>query len=624
MMNNIKYTGFTNDKGKRVINGTNGLVKFKLRLDKSEVLSEDEQLKVMNLFSDGIKEPNNIQGLLNIGETKYYSIFKDEIRVVVKSFIKYQEGFKNIEIEEQESENIERYILAGDTGSGKSYLLAGIISEVISKDKNENESRKIKEYINNILTGLGEKTISIYNFEIRSGDQNNIKFKYKLIPEERIKEIAEEIVGDAYDTIKGASEKNKNIKYIIKSEYLGNSFRFKRMIGKSNYDKVNSFLMNYFYKNENIMKNQYIENTSKNIIDIINEHKSERKTELEQYKNIKEMDSKEFIKILEIVSSKEKGSVIEDITFTITSKSVKNNFDITDSIGLNHGEGSKGIDNNKIRTLRMMNLIDQFPNHKIIFTLNSRNTGDPTLNLIDLMDKMGIITKVKFVVTQLDFTNEYNLEEYLEEKINDKLGEELVSKIEKNIVEGPINIDKLKLEKIDSIILENKINNDKFDIDELIAGTIEKTEKDIDNALENIHWNRMNALSRNESLGKDNYCSVEFIFSITNFFVANIFDRLDNDILINLFNVPSNISNKEFDKRKLKFKEKLTNTIRVYYISMSIHLLNKIYMLRWRSEYREYLELSMTKERVAKLENLVKNKNKNKDVLIEIFKLSLN
>ena len=125
--------------------------------------------------------------------------------------------------------------------------------------------------------------------------------------------------------------------------------------------------------------------------------------ELERYKNRENISIDEFKEVLKYISNKKNASFFREVEFKIYS-SLKREFEIIDSIGLNHGEGIKK-DVGLLREARLLNIISKYPSHKIIYILNCMTTTSATLKPIEFIEKMGALSKTIMVVTQLDREN---------------------------------------------------------------------------------------------------------------------------------------------------------------------------------------------------------------------------
>lgn len=618
MYGNIKFQGISTDKGKRIITGKVNEERVKYRLESNENLNDYEQLDLLNKIASSVRTNEDLEGYIALSQTRFGYNLKEEIKVVAKAFGRKEKKFEKC----CKEKDIDKYIFVGDIKSGKSYLIANLLAEVLARDISERE--KIKSELIKTLTGIGETTVSLNKFEIRRNNQENIEFNCELVDETYITRISDEASEFAYEKIKKNEQKGEENKIILKYELDGNIFRLKKLLGKEKFLEVNDKLIEIYLKNKDVTKDEYIKVTKGIIEQVIEASSKEIKLKIEQYKNEKVIDNDKFLEILKYISKKKISSLLKAVDFKITKKSIEKEFDLLDSIGLNHGEGTNKLDVNKIRNLRVADILNKYPDYNIIYTINSNNTTNLTLQPINLFDRMGVLNKVKFVVTQLDIlSEEYDFYEFIKEKIEEKLEGEIIERLKENIQEGPLEIKDLFLNQKSNHILKYKNILNDININKIVKNTINKFENDINIYFNGIHWNRMNAISRNESIGIDEYLvggSLEF--SITHLFIINLLNELDNDKFRALFGIKDNLKQIELDVMKNKFKRKLFNSIKAYYVLIEMGKFNQIYELRWKREYREYFNISMTKERVLKFKNIIFEKCDNIETIIELIELA--
>ena len=618
MGRNIIFQGISTDKGKRIITGKVNGDRVKYRLDANKNLNDAEQVDAVNKIASSIKTHEDLEGYIALSETRFGYNLREEIKLVAKAFAKKEKNFQRY----CKEKDIDKYIFVGDIKSGKSYLIANLLAEVLAIDITDRE--KLKNQLIKILSGIGETTVTLNKFSIRKSSNKSIEFNCELVDDTYIDAIVYEALDGAYEKIKKNEQKGEQSKIILKYELNGNIFRLNKLLGKEKFLDVNDKLIAMYLKNKNITKDEYIRVTKGIIEQAIEESSNEIKLKIEQYRNEKVIDNDKFLEILKYISNKKISSLLKAVDFKIIKESIEKEFDLVDSIGLNHGEGTNKLDVNKIRDLRVSDIINKYPDYNIIYTINSSNTTNLTLQPINSFDRMGILNKVKFVVTQLDIlSEEYEFYEFIEEKIEEKLEVEIIERLKENIQAGPLEIKDLFINQKSNHILKYKNILNDINIRKIAKNTINKFENDINTYFNDIHWNRMNAISRNESIGKDEYLVGGTLeFSITHLFIVNLLNELDNDKFKSLFRIKDNVKQIELDAMKNKFKKKLFNSIKAYYVLLNIRKYKKIYDLRWNSEYREYFNISMTQERALKFKKTIFEKCSNMETIIELIQLA--
>lgn len=616
----LKFTGISNDKNRRVILGSykyNGEVKrIKPTLQKNENIDfDDGQVLFMNSIVNSIQTKKDLIGYMKLSTTKYLFKFKNEIELIYKIFCKIDNRFAINENENLDTNNIEKFILVGDTKSGKSYIISTILSELLETDK---------QTLVDLLTGTGETTVALYDFYVLKSHENNIKFNYKLVDKKYLESIAEEVCINAYKKLITSVSKKKSIKTCLKKQLDGKKFRFEMIIGKENYYNLDKEIIEEFFLNVNISLDKFLDVNKKKIIDIILDNLKLIKEKLNAYENMDYIDNTTFLEIIEYVSAKSRSSFLEKVEFKIYRTNIKKEFKILDTIGLNHGEGTPGLDNNTIRDLRVSYIVDKYSDHNIIYTINSNNTTDLTIAPIKLFDKMGILGNITFVVTQLGIKNDYeDLESFKSDKMEDTLDDDLCERIYNNLIVGPISLDILNRDfSYNKNICSKKISKN-ADVISSVVVSVNKLKKWMDEFLDEIHWNRMDSIAFNEMYGIDEYrVGGSLIFSITHKFIIELLKELDDDKLAEILNINDSITDVEFDVMKYEFRKNLLILLKVYFIKSNINKFEKIYKLRWNADYRENYNISMTKERAEKFKQVINNNCTDLDLILDIILLA--
>ncbi|MBP3916899.1 hypothetical protein [Clostridium sp.] len=300
--------------------------------------------------------------------------------------------------------------------------------------------------------------------------------------------------------------------------------------------------------------------------------------------------------------------------------SLKRNFEIIDSIGLNHGEGTKK-EVGPLREARLLNIISKYPSHKIIYILNCMTTTNATLKPIEFIEKIGALSKTIMVVTQLDREN-ITFDEFKEEKINDRIDDEFYEIINQIMIERPSSIEDI-FNKFKNIKSKEKIN---IRIDNVIERAIETARSNFielfNNYINNIHWKRIDSFLLNEKNCIDNYCvGGQFIFSVSRYLVTCIINNITNEQLMGIFNLKEEISESKLNKMREKFINNLLSLCKVYFINNNVKLIENLYELRWDNNLRIHFDMSMTKERAERFRECVL-KYMNNDIIIDLINLS--
>ena len=239
-----KYFGsIITDKGKRTVTTYHNNVRGKRRIAENIAFkTNEEQVTFLNVLANAIKSKEDMDSYKKLSETKYFSEFKNEVLMISKVF-GYQE-------ENNLKENKEKYILVGDIRSGKSYIISMVLAEVLKREKSE--------FID-ILTGMGETTVSLFNFIFRYSTEEGINLKYLLISDSELNEIAEETLLLTFRKIKEKEEAKKDIKSCLPKQVALNTFRLKTIIGDRLYYEIEDELTGFYIKNKGINENEFIE-----------------------------------------------------------------------------------------------------------------------------------------------------------------------------------------------------------------------------------------------------------------------------------------------------------------------------------------------------------------------------
>lgn len=599
-----KYFGsIITDKGKRTVTTYHNNVRGKRRIVENIAFkTNEEQVAFLNVLANAINSKEDIDSYKKLAETKYFSKFKNEVLLISKVF-GYQE-------ENNLKENKEKYILVGDIKSGKSYIISMILAEVLKREK--------REFID-ILTGMGETTVSLFNFIFRYSTEEGINLKYELINDLELNEIAEETLSLTFRKIKEKEEGKKDIKSCVPKQVALNTFRLKRIIGDRLYYEIEDELTGFYIKNKGINEDEFIESKKDIILSHLKNLKVNINLELERYKDRQNISIDEFKEILKYIANKKNASFFREVEFKIYS-SLKREFEIIDSIGLNHGEGIKK-DAGLLREARLLNIISKYPSHKIIYILNCMTTTSATLKPIEFIEKMGALSKTIMVVSQLDREN-ITFDEFIEEKINDRIDDEFYEIINQRMIEGPLVIEDI-FNKFENIKFKEKIN---IRIDNVVERAIETARSNFielfNNYINNIHWKRMDSFLLNEKKCIDNYyVGGQFIFSVSRYLVTCIINNITNEQLMGIFNLKEEISEVEFNKMREKFINNLLSLCKVYFINNNVKLIENLYELRWDNNLRIYFDMSMTKERAERFRECVL-KYMNNDIIIDLINLS--
>ena len=246
-----------------------------------------------------------------------------------------------------------------------------VLAEVLKREKSE--------FID-ILTGMGETTVSLFNFIFRYSTEEGINLKYLLISDSELNEIAEETLLLTFRKIKEKEEAKKDIKSCLPKQVALNTFRLKTIIGDRLYYEIEDELTGFYIKNKGINENEFIESKKDIILNHLKNLKENINLELESYKERPNISSDKFKEILKYIANKKNASFFREVEFKIYS-SLKREFEIIDSIGLNHGEGTKK-EVGPLREARLLNIISKYPSHKIIYILNCMTTTNATLKPI--------------------------------------------------------------------------------------------------------------------------------------------------------------------------------------------------------------------------------------------------
>ena len=485
-----------------------------------------------------------------------------------------------------------------------------VLAEVLKREKSE--------FID-ILTGMGETTVSLFNFIFRYSTEEGINLTYSLIDDSDLNEIAEETLLLTFRKIKEKEEAKKDIKSCVPKQVALNTFRLKTIIGDRLYYEIEDELTGFYIKNKEINENDFIESKKDIILNHLKNLKENINLELESYKERPNISSDKFKEILKYIANKKNASFFRDVEFKIYS-SLKREFEIIDSIGLNHGEGTKK-EVGPLREARLLNIISKYPSHKIIYILNCMTTTNATLKPIEFIEKMGALSKTIMVVTQLDREN-ITFDEFKEEKINDRIDDEFYEIINQRMIERPSSIEDI-FNKFENIKFKEKIN---IRIDNVIERAIETARSNFieifNNYINNVHWKRMDSFLLNEKECIDNYCvGGQFIFSVSRYLVTCIINNITNEQLMGIFNLKEEISEFKFNKMREKFINNLLSLCKVYFINNNVKLIENLYELRWDNNLRIHFDMSMTKERAERFRECVL-KYMNNDIIIDLINLS--
>lgn len=582
------FNSIIQDKGKRVVTTVNNGVRGKRRIEKNEKFDSDsEQVLYLNRVANSITSKEDMEAYEKLATTKYMDDFKDEITIIKKVL-----GYKATE---NNSLNKDKYVLVGDIKSGKSYITATILGEILKIEK---------ERFIDILSGIGETTVSLFRFNFKKLESENIKIDYTAITESELSEIAQEVAATTYENIKKKEEQKKEIKGCLPKNVALNTFRLKSIIKKELYSELDNILITSYMENRDISMEKFVEIQSEIIFDVLKNLREEIINKLNFYMNKEEIAIEEFIEILKYVTGKQVASFLRDIEFTIYGD-IEREFQIMDSIGLNHGEGTSS-DDSILRETRLLDIMDKYPDYKMIYVLNSMNTTSATLAPIEFMEKAGALNNTIIVVSQLDLYKDLEFDEFKEEKINDRIDDDLYELMDKRMIEGPLTIKKV-FQTFKNIDFKENIDiqedRELISVSSIIARLF--TEK-LKSYLCGIHWKRMDSILRKESNAQDEYIvggSLEF--SVSKFLVAYIIRNITNEQLLGVFDLEETISEIEFNEKKQEFVKTLLNICRVYLINNNLDEIDKIYQLRWENNLRRYKEMSMTRERVKRFEEII-------------------
>lgn len=605
MNKKIDFKSVIYDQGRRKVAYNYNNTRNKRILDKNTRFDSDkEQVLFLNRLVDAIQSKDDINALKKLSNTNYFKDFKEEIALISK-ILDYEE-------DEKKNSEKDKYILLGDIRSGKSYIVANIIAEILNIDK---------EIIIDILSGMGETTVSNFKFNFRNSEEENFNISYSAISDSELNDIAEEIVEKTFERIKEKENKKKEIKGCIPKQVALNTFRLKQIITDKIYKKIDSELIEFYMKNNSISKDKFIESQKNKVLEIITVLRNEIRDKLTLYKNKEFIAIEDFIEILRYVTSKNVASFLKNIDFVIF-RPIKKDFELMDSIGLNHGEGT-GVDNGLLRETRLINIIDKYPDYKFIYVINSMNTTSATLAPIEFMEKIGILNDAIIVVSHLDMNKNIDFNTFKEEKINDRIDDDIYELMNKRMLEGPIVLYDI-FEAFENIEYKNKID---IVPDKNLKGVCKNAAslfKDwISNYLNGINWKKMDSI-----LDKERFCIDEHFvggtlhFSVSKYLVTYIIKNISNEQLLWTLGLDSDTSKVEFNDKRKVFVKNLLSVFKLYLINYNVDQINKLYLLRWNDDLRIYTNISMTKERAKRFEEIIV-KNIDEEIISTFINLSV-
>lgn len=540
--------------------------------------------------------------------------------------------------ENEEKKPFDKYVLIGDTGSGKSYLLSSILA-------NELKSLNISfKELEKILSGNGETTRSEVSYKfisVKNKNDEEIILEYRKITDYEIEGCVIEILMEAYNKINNKKRRHQEIKNILPKQAMQSTFRLKDLFDSKEIENLEKPLIDSYNFIDATSKSEssFIDMNKAKFIKLINEKVELKKELIDKYKK-GSLNKENFKYVLNMVNKE--FSIIRSVTVNI-KKVCSKEFIITDSIGLNHGENQGNI--TEIRLKRLSEIMSENLDSNILFIIDGTKTTELTLEPIALMEKYGKMKNTMFIVSKLDLLRDKydNISDFIEEKIvetgylDDVLSDFIMdNSISSASIERDKNLIDISIDKISELLnnklgVKREISIDISSHDDLyIEYSIKEFLEYVNLHFRNIHWATMQSYISNLLRGSDRHedrHSNIYSISVTlkDIVLKNININYLNGILIKSYKeVLGECDDVILEQLKQEFWINFEKLAYYYFIRKNIKEIKIINNIRINKELRIYHNISMTQERTKRFLSLILiNDIELKNILNSFIKISI-